>query len=87
MGRTQGRRNPGLALAKPSESKARERRARVTDFRAHPDAVELVEIGRLIDRGGVEPHVMAVYPLDQAAEAQRRIEREQVHGKVVLRVA
>lgn len=73
-------------LAKPSDIKAREHHARATNYVAHPDSAELAEIGRLIDAGKVKPCVLATYPLDHAAEAQRRLEREHPHGKVVLQV-
>jgi NADPH:quinone reductase-like Zn-dependent oxidoreductase len=53
----------------------------------HPDGPELTEIGALIDSGKVKPHVDATYPLEQAAEAQRRIEGQHIQGKVVLQVS
>lgn len=73
-------------LAKPSEIKAREHNARATSYVAHPDGGELAEIARLIDAGKVKPHVVASYPLDHAAQAQQKLEREHPHGKVVLEV-
>jgi len=73
-------------LAKPSEAKAREHHARATNYVAHPDGAELAEIGSLIDSGQVKPCVLATYPLDHAAQAQQRLEREHPHGKVVLQV-
>lgn len=73
-------------LAKPSQAKAREHHVRATNYVAHPDGGELAEIGRLIDEGKVKPHVLATYPLDHAAEAQQRLERQHPHGKVVLEV-
>ncbi len=72
-------------LAKPSDAKAREHHARATNYVAHPDGAELAEIGRLVDAGKVRPCVQATYPLDHAAEAQQRLERQH-HGKVVLEV-
>ncbi len=74
-------------LAKPSESKAREHHARATNYVAHPDGAELTEISRLVDEGKVRPCVVASYPLDHAAAAQQRLEREHPHGKVVLEVS
>lgn len=73
-------------LAKPSEAKAREHHALATNYVAHPDGAELAEIRSLIDSGQVKPYVLATYPLDHAAEAQQRLEREHPHGKVVLQV-
>jgi NADPH:quinone reductase-like Zn-dependent oxidoreductase len=74
------------ALARPSEIKAREHHATGTNYVAHPDGAELAEIGRLVDEGKVKPYVLAIYPLDHAAEAQQRLEREHPHGKVVLEI-
>lgn len=74
-------------LTKPSEDKARERHARTSHYRSHPDAGELTEIGKLIESGKVKPRVCATYPLERAAEAQERIERQHVQGKVVLQVS
>jgi NADPH2:quinone reductase len=47
--------------------------------RAHVDRV----LGWLA-RGELRPHVDAVYPFEQAAEALARIERREVKGKLVL---
>jgi NADPH:quinone reductase-like Zn-dependent oxidoreductase len=74
------------SLAAPSEPKAREHHARAARFVAHPDRGELIEIGRLIDEGKVQPHVSAVFELRQAAEAQAQLERHHAPGKVVLQV-
>jgi len=74
-------------LAKPSEAKAREHHARAEHYLAHPDGPELTEISALIDSGKVKPHIDATYPLEQAAEALRRIEGQHIQGKVVLRVS
>jgi NADPH:quinone reductase-like Zn-dependent oxidoreductase len=74
-------------LAKPSDIKAREHHARATNYVAHPDGAELAEIARLVDAGKVKPCVLATYPLDDAAAAQQRLEREHPHGKVVLQVS
>jgi NADPH:quinone reductase-like Zn-dependent oxidoreductase len=74
------------SLAPPSETKAREHRARAAHFVAHPDRAELIEIGRLIDDGRVHPHVSAVFELKEAAEAQVQLERHHAQGKVVLQM-
>lgn len=75
------------SLAKPSEAKAREHHARATNFVAHPDRAELIEIGRLIDEGKVHPHIAAVFELKDAREAQDQLEHRHAQGKVVLQVA
>lgn len=74
------------SLGRPSETKAREHHARAEGFVAHPDRAELIEIARLIDEGRVHPHVSAVFELEEAAEAQARLERHHAQGKVVLEV-
>ncbi|HTV51023.1 MAG TPA: NADP-dependent oxidoreductase [Steroidobacteraceae bacterium] len=71
-------------LQQPSESKARERRVRAERYVAQPDAAELRQIGELIDDGKVRPHVLAIYPLQEVAEAHRRLEGGHVRGKIVL---
>lgn len=73
-------------LAKPSEQKARERRAHAENYVAGPNATELAEIGRLIDEDRVHPHLHAVYPLEEVAEAHRALESGHVRGKVVLKL-
>lgn len=73
-------------LAKPSKQRAMEHHARATNYVAHPDAEELGEIGQLIDEGRVTPHVDATYPLEQAADAQQRLERKHTQGKIVLQI-
>ena len=74
------------SLAKPSESKAREHHAQASNFIAHPDRAELIEIGRLIDEGKVHPYVSAVFELGAAAEAQSQLEQHHAQGKVVLQM-
>jgi NADPH:quinone reductase-like Zn-dependent oxidoreductase len=74
-------------LAKPSEARAREHQARAAHYAVHSDGEELTEIGTLIDSGKVKPHIDATYPLERAAEAQRRIEGQHIQGKVVLQVS
>lgn len=73
-------------LQKPSESEARAHHAHAENYVARPDARELTEIGRLIDAGKVRPHVHAVYPLEQVAEAHRALESGHIRGKVVLQL-
>lgn len=61
--------------------------ARGIHYTARPDGAQLAEIGRLIDDGRVHVEVGRVFPLRQAANAQRALEQEHVRGKVVLKVA
>ena len=73
-------------LMQPSEEKARARHIHAESYVAHPNAVELTDIGRLIDADRIHPHLHAVYPLGEAAEAHRTLERGHVRGKVVLQL-
>jgi NADPH:quinone reductase-like Zn-dependent oxidoreductase len=73
-------------LMRPSEERARARHAHAENYVARPNAPELTEIGRLIDAGRVHPHVHAVYPLEEVAEAHRTLEHGHVRGKVVLQL-
>ena len=73
-------------LAKPSDARAAEHHVRATNYLAQPDASELGAISDLIDNGKVHPVVKATYPLEQAALAQRALEREHLSGKVVLQM-
>src|SRR3981081_2864509 len=68
------------ALAKPSETRAREHHARATNYMAQPNAAELAEIGQLIAAGKVKPKIEATFPLEAAASALQGIEAQQPHG-------
>lgn len=46
---------------------------------------ELRELSHLLESGAIKPIVDRVYPPEQAADAHRRVEREQRQGMVVLR--
>jgi NADPH:quinone reductase-like Zn-dependent oxidoreductase len=74
-------------LAKPSERQAITHHARATSYIAQPNGAELSAIRALIDDGKVRPHVERTYPLQDAAAAQQRLEREHIQGKIVLAVA
>jgi NADPH2:quinone reductase len=50
------------------------------------DAEALEEIARLIKNGKLRVPVGHIFPLEEAAEAHRVIERKKAHGKVVLEV-
>ncbi len=71
-------------LAEPSQKRAAELGLRAENYVAKPDGGELEEIGRLIERGAVRPHVVAVFPLAEVRAAQRRLEDRHTQGKVVL---
>ncbi|TIQ37049.1 MAG: NADP-dependent oxidoreductase [Mesorhizobium sp.] len=74
-------------LQQPSEEKAAERKARVIHYMTKPDGSQLAEIGLLIDAGAVRVEVGKVFPLRQAAEAERVLEEGHIRGKLVLEVA
>ena len=52
-----------------------------------PSGEELREIAGLVDAGDLRPEIAETYPLEQAAEAHRRIETGRVRGKLVLSVS
>ncbi|WP_248343450.1 zinc-dependent alcohol dehydrogenase family protein [Anaeromyxobacter paludicola] len=51
------------------------------------EAARLEELGRLAERGQVRPLVEAVLPLEQVADAHRRMDSGHGRGKLVLQVA
>jgi len=73
-------------LTQPSQEKAAERGARGMRYTVEESGADLSEIARLIDSGRVRPIVARTFPLEQAAEAQRFLEKEHPAGKVVLTV-
>src|SRR3546814_7423028 len=73
--------------AKPSQEKAAARRVRAMMLEVQADGGQLADIARLIDKGEVTPVIDAVFPLAQAAAAERRLEQEHVRGKLVLKIA
>ena len=54
---------------------------------AQPSGTKLAAIGKLIDRGKVRPHLSAIYPLQEVAIAEDRLEKEHPNGKIVLQIA
>lgn len=59
---------------------------RATTFKVAPDAATLAVVTRLIDSGDVRVHIDEVFPLADAAEAHRAIERGHTRGKLVVQV-
>ncbi|MER8769713.1 NADP-dependent oxidoreductase [Mesorhizobium sp. M0092] len=74
-------------LSEPSAEKARQHRARGVSYLTKPNAAQLAEISRLIDAGKVRPFVQAIYPLEDVAKAEERLEKQHTRGKIVLQVA
>jgi NADPH:quinone reductase-like Zn-dependent oxidoreductase len=74
-------------LKEPDQGKATQMHLRAAKhYMAQPNGAELAEIGKLIDMGLVMPQVTRVFPLEQAAQAERALETEHVRGKIVLQV-
>ena len=71
-------------LKEPDPAKAAAKHARGVHYMAHPSGAQLAEIAQLIEAGEVDPTIDRVFPLDAAAEAERKLETEHVRGKVVL---
>jgi len=59
---------------------------RTIAYDGDPDAGIIKRLNRLIEAGPFEVHVAQTFPLDQAAEAQRALERHHL-GKVALKTA
>lgn len=82
----------GLLVAVPSGAapelvhQAESRGVRACSYLVEPDSTALNTIAALIDEGKVSVEVEDVLPLEQAAEAHRRIEQGHTRGKLVLRV-
>jgi NADPH:quinone reductase-like Zn-dependent oxidoreductase len=70
----------------PSQEKALPLSIQAKMFSAQSDALQLKEIGALIDAGKVKPVVDTVFPLAEAAQAHARLARGGVRGKIVLKV-
>jgi NADPH:quinone reductase-like Zn-dependent oxidoreductase len=73
-------------LGEPDRRKAEDHGIQVAGYLAQPSGQQLAEIARLIDAGKVRVEVRHVFPLSEAATAQRVLEEEHGRGKVVLRV-
>lgn len=51
-----------------------------------PDTADLVELGRMADKGELKIHIEREFPLEQAADAWRLNEEGRTRGKIVLTV-
>lgn len=71
----------------PDAAKAAKAGVKASRYTAQPDGGQLAEIGRLIDDGAVKAAVEKVFPLAEAAAAERHLQADHVTGKVVLDVA
>jgi NADPH:quinone reductase-like Zn-dependent oxidoreductase len=73
-------------VQEPDLAKAEEAGIPAKRFMAEPNAEQLANFAELIDTGQVVVTVAQVFDLDQAVEANRSLEDEHPHGKVVLKV-
>ncbi len=71
----------------PDAERAAKADVRATRYTAQPSGDQLAEIAALIDQGKVRVTIDKVFPLDEAAEAERHLKDDHVVGKVVLSVA
>lgn len=82
----------GLVLAVPGgvsdelAAAAGERGFRARPFLVEPDGAALTRLAELIDSGAIRVEVEDVLPLEQAAEAHRRLAGGRAKGKLVLKV-
>jgi NADPH:quinone reductase-like Zn-dependent oxidoreductase len=61
-------------------------RPRLTMLVSKEHHADLVPLSELIDAGRLTPRIDATYPLDQAADAMRRLEAGEVRGKISITV-
>jgi NADPH:quinone reductase-like Zn-dependent oxidoreductase len=73
-------------VGQPDESTAVTYGVRAKGYMARPDGDHLTQIGRLIAAGRVRPTIAKTFPLAQAGEAQRFLEKDHPRGKVVLQI-
>jgi NADPH:quinone reductase-like Zn-dependent oxidoreductase len=61
-------------------------RQRFTSVLGKESASDLQRVTELIDAGTVTPNIDSTYPLDQAPQAMRHLDRGQVRGKIAITV-
>jgi NADPH:quinone reductase-like Zn-dependent oxidoreductase len=71
-------------LRQPDEDKLRQYHVRGTNYMTQPNGAQLAAIAELIEQGKVRVEVSAIYPFEQAAEAQRHLEKCHVRGKIAI---
>jgi NADPH:quinone reductase-like Zn-dependent oxidoreductase len=75
-----------IAMPPPDDSVAQMYGVRTAMVQVVPDGRRLQEIGEFIDAGELRVLIDSIFPLEQAAEAQRLSESRRARGKVVLKV-
>ena len=73
-------------VASPPADKAARYGVRGVFFIVKPSRAQLIEIGRLIDRGKLRPIIKATFPLEEARQAFERGAGRHNRGKIVLQV-
>ena len=73
-------------LGQPAQEQAQALGVRAAGVFVQPNPAQLAEIAALADSGTLKPHVEAVFPLVEAAQAHELSETLHVRGKIVLRV-
>jgi NADPH:quinone reductase-like Zn-dependent oxidoreductase len=73
-------------LGQPSQEQAQGHGVRGAGVFVQPNPAQLAEIAALADSGKLKPHVEAVFPLAEAAQAHELSQTLHVRGKIVLRV-
>ncbi len=71
-------------VAAPDAGEAEKRGFSAKYHFVEPSAVDLAALGALADAGKLRAHVSALFPLEQAAEAQQKSREGRVRGKLVL---
>ena len=59
---------------------------RSTSFKVIPDGGVLATIGRLLESGAIQVYIDRVFPLAEAAQAHRELEKGHTRGKIVLSI-
>jgi NADPH:quinone reductase-like Zn-dependent oxidoreductase len=76
-----------IAMPPPDPLVAERHAVRTAMVAVAPNGARLAQIARLIDQGQLEVVIDSEFPLAQAGEAHRHIERGHTRGKIILRVA
>jgi NADPH:quinone reductase-like Zn-dependent oxidoreductase len=69
------------------ESAAKRAGIRAVQVIMKPNAADLAELARLVEKGALQPRLSKTLSLDQAREAQELSEAGKAQGKVILKVA
>ena len=76
-----------VTTVKPeNQETAKEKNIKVIGYLAQSLPADLQQISGLIDSGKIKPIVTEIFPLKDAAKAQKKIESHHTRGKIVLKV-